>query len=251
MADPTPPAAPQFPWLLLGGTLLAAWWWEKKYRKKGESTAGLDEDEEEADAVDVEWTDQPIPRKSKKRLSALADLGGPVSDTYIQPIKLAANGHCDEAVKLLEKQSRAGDNVHGEKKKLVVRRALRRASVAVTEGCPKEVAELANASADLLEEIESVTSVRLPTTGRVFVPTRDDLLLPTRGGAKSFDPRTGIPVPRTRGEAGRLKRRTGGKTLEYRRKGDAAWRVIDEETGEETERRVPTGKPRGRPKKLV
>lgn len=234
------------PWLLLAGVAGAAWWWERSYRGKGEKGGGgskklgrhqeEDDDEEYEDEVqEIDWTDEPIKKSRRRRAAQLADISGPISDTYIQPVKLAAKGECEEAVRLLDRQSRASEGAYGPRKTPVVRRALRRSAVAVTEKCPKEVSALLGSSEALREELEPDVALVQPSTARAFVHPRESAL-----------------VPRTRGEAGRFKKRTqGGDSLEYRKKGDTAWRVKNLKTGEETEKKMPTGKPRGRPKKLL
>jgi hypothetical protein len=270
-----PPEKPGMPWLLIGGVLAAAWWWEKKFRGKsvGEAAMSLlsddeaddseDEDEDESPVDDVDWTDAPVGKGRKGK--QLSDIAGPITDLYVQPIKLAAKGYCDDAVSTLERAARQGDQI-AERKKPVVRRALRRAALIVTEKCPKEVAEAAAPTEweeGVAAEVEKL-DVRLPTSGRSHVFTRDEIKLPGPKGARSFSPTRGTKVVRTRGEGGRFRRkiRTSYKrresyvpasetTLEYRRKGANEWRVLDLHTGAETRKKVPTGKPRGRPKKLV
>lgn len=267
-----PPVAPKPPWLLVGGILLAAWWWEKKF--KGKSVSGAiadtllgdddddeDSDDEEQDVADVDWTDEPVGKGRTKRRGrpALSDVGGPVTDVYIQPIKLATTGNCDEAVALLDQQSRKAAN-WGPSKKQVVRRALRRAATLVTEKCPKQVYSLIEASAEREQEwqdevdseVQRADTLRRPEASIEWQnrPRRRDVMLPGPKGARSFDPRKGTVVRRDRGEGGRFKRKTGTQNLEYRRKGPNKWRVLDLHTGAQSEKTVPTGKPRGRPKKL-
>lgn len=267
MADETPQPAPAstppqaqaggvpllgpdgaFPWLLVGGVALAAWWWENRYGKKSKASLGDDQDDDEPEDDDDEspesssddtaWSDTPIKRKHKKQL---ADLRGPISDTYIQPVKLAQDGNCEEAVKLLDRQTRASAGAYGPKKTPIVRRALQRSATVVTQKCPKEVQELVGATEELEEETEQATGLKTPASARAFIHRKQEY---------QFDPQKGIAVERTRGEAGRFKKRSAGRTLEYRRKGANAYRVTDLETGETKEQRIPTGKPRGRPRKL-
>jgi len=245
--QPLPAAdAPQIPWLLVGGVALAAWLWEKFSKKKTklealddeEEEEGEDEEEDEDSSSSVGWTDERIGKGRKRRMG---DLRGPISDTYIQPARLARDGNCDEAVSLLDRQARASEGAYGPRKSPIVRRALKRSALVVTEKCPKEVSELVGATEELREEAEAKTGLRLPTTGRAFVHREQEY---------QFDPQRGIDVHRTRGEAGRFRRRTKGAKLEYRKKGASAYRVINLDTGEEHEQKVSTGRPRGRPRKL-
>lgn len=260
----------QIPWLLVGAVAVAAWWWEETEGKKQKRAElrGAEEDEEEDDEEDdaeeadeVGWTDERIRRPSRRKHSAdlgdMADLRGPISDTYIQPIKLAAEGHCDEAVALLDKQTRQGAATAGRKSP-IVRRALRRSAEIVTERCPKQVSQLVGEhEASLLEAEEEVG----------FKPSHDVLLDPAKSKSirrrpekqaphiltdeLHYDPETGTVVPRERGEASRFTVRTKtGKKYEYRRKGASKYRVTDTETGETRERSIPSGRPAGRPKKL-
>lgn len=256
------PEQPQVPWVLVGGVLLAAWLWEKHFKK--EKSLGEDEDDEDEEddsddeeASDVGFTDEPIKKGRKRRSTAgmddVADVDGPITHTYIQPIKLATNGRCKAAVDLLDKLSKADVHVHSPKR-MVVRRALRRAASVVTDKCKKQVLDLIDARREwdesIEEDIERV-DIQLPSTGRRFVPTREDVMVPGPKGARSFDPRHGLDVPRTRGEGKRHKRKTEeGKELEYRPEGERGWRVLDLHTGTVTSRKIPTGRPRGRPKKL-
>lgn len=248
-ADPSA----QIPWLLIGGVALAAWLWEKYGTKKDRLSASEDEDdseeekdEDEADedsGDSVGWTDQRISKgRRRKQTAGLADLRGPISDTYIQPARLARDGNCDEAVSLLDRQARSSEGAFGPRKSPIVRRALKRSALVVTERCPKEVSDLVGASEELREEAEASTGLRLPSTGRAFVHRKQEY---------QYDPQKGTDVHRTRGEAVRFrKKRAGAATLEYRPKGEGAYRVINLDTGEAHEQKVPTGKPRGRPRKL-
>lgn len=267
-ADAQPASAlPSIPWALVGGVLFAAWLWEK-HAEKTKGVAGHDEDDEESEdedegdeenedeVSDVEFTDEPI-KKGRKRhstggLNDVSDVAGPITDTYVQPIKLAAKGRCKEAVDLLDKQSRS--NFERNRKPTVVRAALRRSAKIVTEKCKKQVLDLVEARAawdkEIEEEVERV-GIQLPSTGRRFAPSREDVMVPGPRGARSFDPREALPVRRTRGEAGRFKRRAkAGGEQEYRREGEQGWRILDLHTGAVTRRKLPTGRPRGRPKKL-
>lgn len=241
----------QIPWLLIGGVAAAAWVWEQtqgKKQRRATAAAGLDDDEEEdedeeADSDPVGWTDKRIgKRRAKAAATSLAAINGPISDTFIKPARLAQKGDCDGAVSLLDRQTRASQGAYGPRKTPLVRRSLKRSALLVTAKCPKEVEELLGANEELQAETEAETGLKSPASARAFVHRKQEY---------QFDPQKGIDVARTRGEAGRFKRkRAGTAPLEYRRKGNSAYRVINLDTGEEHEQRIPTGKPRGRPRKL-